>query len=267
MFIGLTATLTACAGAPRPRPTPALPDIPAPADVTRAMEGLRPRLLACTPDRSAALSVNVSFASSGSVESATLVDGHYVDTVPVLGSPAEHCMLDVVRTARVGAFRQPHFVMQQSFRLDAPSVDDPQAPATQVHCQAGPSSAPGSIPALAISGTVHGALEETDHRLSDESVFDDYTLTLAAGQTVTILVRGEASTSSPGSNMDMYTFLMCGGEEVTHDDDSGGNLNSRLIVTSAAVGTYTLRINTYGAGLKTGAYTIETWAGAQPGAS
>ncbi|MEI8257833.1 MAG: hypothetical protein WCJ30_19330 [Deltaproteobacteria bacterium] len=62
----------------------------------------------------------------------------------------------------------------------------------------------------------------------------------------------------------MYTFLMCGEREATHDDDSAGNFNSRLIVTSANAATYTLRVNTYGGGLETGAYSIETWSGAHP---
>jgi hypothetical protein len=120
---------------------------------------------------------------------------------------------------------------------------------------------------LDVPASVSGSLEASDTRLADGSVADDYRLELRAGQTVTIVVRGGASTSTPGTNLDMYTILMRDGSEVTHDDDSAGNFNSRIIYTATASGEYVVRITTYGSGLKTGAYQIETFDGAHPDAT
>ncbi len=119
----------------------------------------------------------------------------------------------------------------------------------------------GSLP---IPGTVAGTLQLGDRVLPDQSAYDDHTVWLTSGQPVTIVVRGGPSTSSPGSNLDVYTFLMRNGQEVTHDDDSAGNFNSRIIYTPTQTGLYTIRVNTYGGGLKTGAYTIQTWTGVNP---
>lgn len=120
---------------------------------------------------------------------------------------------------------------------------------------------------LAIPGTVAGTLQQGDTVLTDGSAYDDHTVWLTSGQPVTIVVRGGPSTSSPGTNLDVYTFLMRNGAEVMHDDDSAGNFNSRIIFTPTATGMYTIRVNTYGGGLKTGAYTIQTWQGAHPEAT
>jgi len=114
---------------------------------------------------------------------------------------------------------------------------------------------------------VTGTLQQGDSVLQDGSAYDDHTVWLTAGSPVTIVVRGGPSTSSPGSNLDVYTFLMRNGAEVTHDDDSAGNFNSRIIFTPTQTGMYTIRVNTYGGGLKTGAYTIQTWQGAHPEAA
>jgi hypothetical protein len=122
----------------------------------------------------------------------------------------------------------------------------------------------GSLP---VPGTVTGTLQQGDTPLSDGSVCDDHTVWLTSGQPVTIVVRGGPSTSSPGSNLDVYTILMRNGQEVTHDDDSAGNFNSRIIFTPTQTGMYTVRVTTYGAGLKTGGYTVQTWTGANPAAS
>lgn len=119
----------------------------------------------------------------------------------------------------------------------------------------------GSLP---IPGIVTGTLQLGDRVLPDQSAYDDHTVWLTAGQPVTIVVRGGPSTSSPGSNLDVYTFLMRNGQEVTHDDDSAGNFNSRIVFSAPQTGLYTIRVNTFGGGLKTGAYTIQTWAGANP---
>ena len=117
---------------------------------------------------------------------------------------------------------------------------------------------------LSVPSTVQGALRADDISLSDDSVADDYGVHINAGDTVTIDAIGGESTSSQGTLLDMYIILMRDGHEVAHDDDSGGDLNSRLVFTSPDSAMYTLRVTTYGSGLKTGAYTLRTTAGALP---
>lgn len=124
----------------------------------------------------------------------------------------------------------------------------------------------GARARLSVPGTVNAALQQGDSRLPDDSAYDDFALSLTSGETVTIVVRGGASTSSPGSNLDMFTFLMRDGQEVTHDDDSAGNFNSRIIYTATESAEYVVRVTTYGGGLKTGDYSVQTWPGANPAA-
>ena len=120
---------------------------------------------------------------------------------------------------------------------------------------------------LGVGATVAGELRQGDRAMPDGSLADDHTIWLTSGQPVTIVVRGGPSTSSPGSNLDVYTILLFNNREVTHDDDSAGSLNSRIVYTPTQTGMYTVRVNTFGPGLRTGAYTVQTWAGANPSAT
>jgi hypothetical protein len=119
---------------------------------------------------------------------------------------------------------------------------------------------------LAIPGSVQGELRQGDRVMPDGSLADDHTVWLTQGQPVTIVVRGGPSTSSPGMNLDVYTILLFNNREVTHDDDSAGNLNSRIIYTPTQTGMYTVRVNTFGPGMRTGSYSVQTWVGANPNA-
>jgi hypothetical protein len=119
---------------------------------------------------------------------------------------------------------------------------------------------------IAIPGTAAGALAVGDTRLTDGSLGDDYTINLTAGQPVTIVVRGGPSVTEPGSNLDVYAVLLNGTNEVAHDDDSAGNLNARIVYTPTASGPHTLRVTTYGTGMRQGAYTVQTWTGANEAA-
>lgn len=128
-------------------------------------------------------------------------------------------------------------------------------------------SAPATGATLAVPSTVQGTLSASDTRLQDGSVADDYVLNLTANQPVTIVVRGGPSTSEPGSNLDVYAIILRNGAEIAHDDDSAGNLNARLVFTPPTTGQYTLRVTTFGSGLHQGAYTVQTWPGANPNAT
>ncbi len=111
---------------------------------------------------------------------------------------------------------------------------------------------------------IHGRLAASDLRLADDSVADDYNLELQSGQSVTIVLRGGAMQGRPGSRLDMYAILYFQNAEVAHDDDSAGNLNSRILFVAPRAGVYTVRATTYGAGFRAGDYILQVYAGLAP---
>jgi hypothetical protein len=132
------------------------------------------------------------------------------------------------------------------------------------------------LPAVAAAGggqtiapgqTLAGALTATDTRLDDGSAGDDYTIMLTAGQPVTIITRGGPSADEPGSNLDVYTLLLLNGQTLDSDDDSAGNLNSRIVWTPTVTGPHTIRVSTFGSGLKQGQYTLQVLPGANENAN
>jgi hypothetical protein len=134
-----------------------------------------------------------------------------------------------------------------------------------------PTSAPTGVPTTGPSGmltvgqSIAGILQAGDTLLQDGSVADDYQIALTPGMPVTIIVRGGPSLTDPGSNLDVYTALLLNGQEVAHNDDiSPSNRNSRIIYTPTVPGVYTIRVTTFGSGLKSGPYTVQVLAGAHP---
>jgi hypothetical protein len=116
-------------------------------------------------------------------------------------------------------------------------------------------------------GSMAGALTQGDFPLQDGSVADNYNIMLTMGQPVTILTCGGPSMTTPGSNLDVYVLLMFNNQEVIHDDDSAGNLNSRIMYTPMQTGLYQIRVTTYGAGLRQGMYTLRVFPGMLPTAT
>jgi hypothetical protein len=126
-----------------------------------------------------------------------------------------------------------------------------------------PSGMPAGV--ISVGGTASGILQAGDTPLQDGSVADDYQIALAPGQPVTIIVRGGPSITEPGSNLDVYTSLMLNGQELEHNDDiSPDNRNSRIVYTPTVPGMYTIRVTTFGSGLKSGPYTVQVMPGANP---
>jgi hypothetical protein len=115
---------------------------------------------------------------------------------------------------------------------------------------------------VTIPSTVNGSLVTGDSVDTDGALFDEYRVFLSAGSPVTLVARGGPSRTNPGSNLDMYLVLQQNGVEVTHDDDSAGSLNSRIVFTPVTSGWYQVRVRTFGSGAKEGDYTLQTWAGA-----
>lgn len=128
-----------------------------------------------------------------------------------------------------------------------------------------PTGAPAGM--LTIGGTAAGILQAGDTALQDGSVADDYQIMLTAGVPVTIVVRGGPSLTEPGTNLDVYAALLMNGTEIEHNDDiSPDNRNSRIVHTPTTTGMHTLRVTTFGSGLKSGPYNVQVFPGANPNA-
>lgn len=123
----------------------------------------------------------------------------------------------------------------------------------------------GGVPQpFAVGGVTTGTLTMGDPMTPQGALYDDFTMTLTAGAPVTIVTRGGPSMTSPGSNLDVYTIVMQNGVEITHDDDSAGYPNSRVIFTPPMSGQYTVRVTTFGSGIKQGMYTLQSFPGMIP---
>jgi hypothetical protein len=125
----------------------------------------------------------------------------------------------------------------------------------------------GRVTPLTIPSTVTGTFVTGDATDSDGSLYDEFRVFLSSGSSITLVARGGASRTSPGSNLDMYLVLLQNGVEVTHDDDSAGSLNSRIVYTPTTSGFYQVRVRTFGGGAKEGDYTLQSWTGSLPGAT
>jgi len=120
---------------------------------------------------------------------------------------------------------------------------------------------------LQSGATVSGQLTSTAPTLDDGSHYDLWQFNGEAGQQVTLTVRSDA--------FDSYAMLVRGmsmnpDNVLTQDDDGAGGLDSRITYTLPETGTYSLVVNSYGAGA-TGAYQVEfqsmsvDWASQYPG--
>ena len=110
-------------------------------------------------------------------------------------------------------------------------------------CGGGGATAP--MRTIAPGREVSGRLTEHDPRLSDSAAYQMYRFKARAGDLM------EIDLSS--SDFDTYAVLQDdAGHELTHDDDSGGGTNSRIVYAIPATGTYRVivkpyRPNTFGA--------------------
>lgn len=113
----------------------------------------------------------------------------------------------------------------------------------------------GSCPSTSISigQTINGALSNSDCQLSDNSLFDSYSFSGTAGQTISI--------SLTSSVFDTYLHLLQpDGTLLADDDDGGDGLNSRIppesgTLTLPVTGTYKILANSFSPNV-TGAYSL-----------
>jgi hypothetical protein len=135
-----------------------------------------------------------------------------------------------------------------SLTLHATSYAGNATGAYTVSLSAGSTCTPTPI---AVGAGVSGIIATTDCRstLRAGAYADNYSFTATTGRTYTILLNSSA--------FDTYLFLQdSGGRVVAANDDSNGTLNSQIVYTAAAAGTFTVHATTYGQGA-TGAYTVQ----------
>ena len=114
-----------------------------------------------------------------------------------------------------------------------------------------PIAAPGQSAQIAIGQTMRGRLEQGDLTMSDGTFYDAWIFQGNAGQTVTIDVRSD--------EFDTYAQLLdaSGQQKLAENDDyPGENLNSRIIYTLPATGTYQIVVNNAGTSRRAGIYTV-----------
>jgi len=118
---------------------------------------------------------------------------------------------------------------------------------------------------IATTAMVNGTLQPGDSTFEDGGIFDDWGVRLTASQPLTIVARGGAETTNPGSNLDvMIAVFDLHGTRLATDDDSAGNLNARIVFTPPADGLYFIRVTHALQGNHNGAYVLATTAGANP---
>ena len=109
--------------------------------------------------------------------------------------------------------------------------------------------APGAEGAIAVGETVRGELAAGDRLMSDSTYADVWQLQGTAGERVEIELRSD--------DFDTYLEVLDStGTIIGQDDDSGGNLNSRLSLALPAAGTYRIVVNSAGHEPRVGAYTL-----------
>jgi hypothetical protein len=104
---------------------------------------------------------------------------------------------------------------------------------------------------VGVGQTVRGELTASDRMIDGEGRVDEYSLRLNAGQGIVATMSTEA--------FDAYLMLGTGAggafEEITSDDDSGGDTNARLRFRADEAGVYTLRARSLG-GEELGPYAL-----------
>jgi hypothetical protein len=110
----------------------------------------------------------------------------------------------------------------------------------------------------AIGGTSSGTLYSGMPTTSSGTLFTDYAVNLYAGQTVTLVLHGGASWTSPGGQLDPLMQVIGNGSLLAQDDDGAGGMDSRIVFTPAWTGTFIVRVTTYGVGPNQGSYTLSS---------
>jgi hypothetical protein len=97
---------------------------------------------------------------------------------------------------------------------------------------------------------MRGRLETGDQTMADGTFADMWQFQGTAGQTIQIDVRSD--------EFDTYAQLLdaSGTNKLAEDDDSGGQLNSRIVYTLQATAMYEIVVNNAGRSRRSGIYTV-----------
>lgn len=99
--------------------------------------------------------------------------------------------------------------------------------------------------------TISGVLTSSDPRLQRDAVYHAYLFTARAGETITVEVLS--------GQLDPYAVIQdAQGNALASDDDSGGNLQARLVYTFPSAGVYRIVATTYAANTY-GPYTLRVY--------
>ncbi|MBI1723451.1 MAG: PPC domain-containing protein [Gemmatimonadetes bacterium] len=132
--------------------------------------------------------------------------------------------------------------------IPQPGVTLPAA-VPQAYPITGAIPAPGQVGTAQVGATVQGRLETGDQQMNDGTWADVWQFQGFAGQAVTLELRSE--------EFDTYLQLLdAAGNRLAEDDDSLGDLDSRIVWTLPATGTYQLVVNNFGDTRRAGIYTL-----------
>ena len=138
---------------------------------------------------------------------------------------------------------------QQADHAHPLAVRPPGAAAASPDGAANAVPAPGETGYIQVGRTMRGELEPGDLLMADSTFADVWELTGVAGEKVVIDVRSD--------EFDTYLQLLDpAGTKIGEDDDSGGDLNSRLAIMLPATGSYRIVVNSAGHEPRAGRYTI-----------
>jgi hypothetical protein len=110
--------------------------------------------------------------------------------------------------------------------------------------------------ALAAGTLVSGSLGGVDAVQQNGAHYKDYVIDVAAGQRLSIDLRGGHSETEGCCTLDVFVQVLRNGEVVAEDDDSLGFFDAHVDWTAPATGPVLVRASTYGSGRKRGAFTL-----------
>lgn len=128
--------------------------------------------------------------------------------------------------------------------------------------QSPPDRAPGNPIPVTLGSEYKGALSDGGARRSDDTLFAGYSVTLKAGDRITVHMKKEGE-SNLDPKVEIGRGTVSAFEQIAEDDDGGAELNSRLRFVAPSDGTYIIRATTIAAGNE-GAYMLKVEATPPP---
>jgi hypothetical protein len=109
---------------------------------------------------------------------------------------------------------------------------------------------------LSLDTPLKGSLEDGDHFHQNGALYKDYAIDLAAGQRLSLDLRGAHSETEPCCTLDVFLQVLKDGRVVAEDDDGLGFFDAHVEWTAPAAGRVLVRVSTYGSGRKRGGFSL-----------